>query len=198
MKIVKCHHCGKKMNVKSAMCPHCGGERFSPAKEDLTPRCPHCRISLDHYEYRKRDLDMCSQCGGVWLDRGEFRYLTRESDVYESQPAPERYVRGPMKLQVQYITCVRCGKFMNRKNFARISGVIIDECKVHGVWLDGGELERIRNFIADGGLERAQDRRIEINREALRELAGKVNSVKFTQRMIHFWNPKRWLFTGWK
>ena len=87
---------------------------------------------------------------------------------------------------------------MNRKNFAKISGVIIDECKHHGVWLDGGELERIRIFIADGGLERAQDRKIEKNRQELRELASKVGSVQFTQRMIHFWNPKRWFFTGWK
>lgn len=34
-----------------------------------------------------------------------------------------------------FIPCVRCGKKMNRKNFGRISGVIIDECGKHGVWL---------------------------------------------------------------
>lgn len=198
MKVVKCQHCEKTMNVKSLVCPHCGGERPSPTRKDLTPLCPRCRVSLEHYEYRRRDLDMCLQCGGVWLDRGEFRDLTRESEVYQTQPAPKGYVRGPAKLQVEYIPCVRCGALMNRKNFAKISGVIMDECRSHGVWLDGGELERIRIFIADGGLERAQDRRIEQNRHALRELASKVNSVKFTQRMIHFWNPKRWMFTGWK
>ena len=141
---------------------------------------------------------MCSQCGGVWLDRGEFRDLTREGDVYQSQPAPKGYVRGPIRDSAQYIPCVRCGALMNRKNFAKISGVIIDVCKSHGVWLDGGELERIRTFIADGGLERAQDRAIDKNRQALRELAGNVGRVQFTQRMIHFWNPKRWFFTGWK
>jgi len=198
MKIVECPHCGKKMNIRSAVCPHCGGERSSRARKDLTPLCPRCRVRLDHYEYRKRDLDLCPQCGGVWLDRGEFRDLTRESDVYESQSAPKGYVRGPTTDKVEYIGCVRCDALMNRKNFARVSGVIIDECKSHGVWLDGGELDRIRCFIADGGLERAQDRQIDKNRQALRELASKVNSVKFTQRMIHFWNPKRWFFTGWK
>ena len=197
MKTIRCPHCGKTMNVRSAVCPHCGGERLSKARKSVPPRCPRCRVALEHYAYRRRNLDMCPQCGGVWLDRREFRDLTRESDVYESQPAPKGYIRGPIMDKVEYVPCVRCGAIMNRKNFAKISGVIIDECRTHGVWLDGGELELIRRFIADGGLERAQDRQIEKNRQALRQLASQVDSVHFTQRMIHFWNPKRWLFRGW-
>jgi Zn-finger nucleic acid-binding protein len=197
MKIVTCPHCGKKMNIRSAACPHCGGGRVVAKQGDGPPLCPRCRIALEHYAYRKRDLDLCPQCGGVWLDCGEFRDLTRESDVYQSQTAPTGYSRRPIQDRVQYVPCVRCGVLMNRKNFARISGVIIDECKAHGVWLDAGELERIRDFIADGGLERAQDRRIDRNKQALRELASRVQGVQFTQRMIHFWNPKRWFFTGW-
>ena len=197
-KVVKCHHCGGRINSRSAICPHCGGRQRSLAKKKQSPMCPRCQISLTHCAYRNRHLDTCSQCGGVWLDRGEFKDLTRESDVYQSQSAPEGYVRSPIRDPIQYIPCVRCGSLMNRKNFAKISGVIIDECKTHGVWLDGGELEHIRTFIADGGLERAQDRAIDKNRQALRELAGNVGRVQFTQRMIHFWNPKRWFFTGWK
>ena len=197
-KIIKCPHCGGKVNSKIAICPHCGGRRPSHVEKKRSPMCPRCHVPLIHYAYRRRDLDMCSQCGGVWLDRGEFKDLTRESDVYQSQPAPKGYIRGPIRDPIQYIPCVRCGFLMNRKNFAKISGVIIDECKSHGVWLDGSELERIRTFIADGGLERAQDRKIERNRQVFRELASNVDRVQFTQRMIHFWNPKRWFFTGWK
>lgn len=197
-KVVKCHHCGGRINSRTAVCPHCGGRQRSFPEKKRNPMCPRCHVPLNHYAYRNRHLDMCPQCGGVWLDRGEFKDLTRESDVYQNQSAPEGYVRGPIKDPIQYIPCVRCGSLMNRKNFAKISGVIIDECKFHGVWLDGGELEHIRTFIADGGLERAQDRAIDKNRQALRELAGNVGRVQFTQRMIHFWNPKRWFFTGWK
>lgn len=196
--VIKCPHCGGKVNFKSAICPHCGGRRRSVAEKKRTPMCPRCSVSLNHYAYRRRDLDICPHCGGVWLDRGEFKDLTRESDVYQSQPAPTGYIPGPIRDPIQYIPCVRCGSLMNRKNFAKISGVIIDECKNHGVWLDGDELERIRTFIADGGLERTQDRAIVKNRQALRELAGNVGRVQFTQRMIHFWNPKRWFFTGWR
>ena len=42
---------------------------------------------------------------------------------------------------------------MNRANFARCSGVIIDLCKQHGVWFDRNELSRIVEFIRAGGLE---------------------------------------------
>jgi len=87
---------------------------------------------------------------------------------------------------------------MNRKNFGRISGVIVDECGDHGIWLDAGELQKIQHFIADGGLETAQDREVEQIRTELREVAAKLSQVSFTQKLIHFWNPKRWLFTGFR
>ncbi|NIS61061.1 MAG: hypothetical protein GTO13_10265, partial [Proteobacteria bacterium] len=80
-KLVTCSHCGDKVNFKSTICPHCGGRREPLVGKRRSPVCPRCHISLIHYAYRNRDLDMCSHCGGVWLDRGEFKDLTRESDV---------------------------------------------------------------------------------------------------------------------
>ncbi len=83
---------------------------------------------------------------------------------------------------------------MVRKNYARISGLIIDECGRHGIWLDNGELEKIRQFILDGGLEKEQFKEIEKNKAELRDLAQKVDDTAFTQKIIHFWNWKRWFF----
>jgi hypothetical protein len=48
----------------------------------------------------------------------------------------------------------------------------------------------------DGGLEKAQDKQIERISENLRELARKVDRTQFIQRLLHFWNFKRWLFGG--
>ena len=126
------------------------------------------------------------------MDKGEFHHATRESAVYRRENSQEKPLKSPGP--AGYIPCVRCGKLMNRKNFGRISGVIVDECGAHGVWLDAGEMERIRQFILDGGLERSQDREIEKNREVIRDVASKLQHVAFTQRLIHFWNPKRWFF----
>jgi hypothetical protein len=41
---------------------------------------------------------------------------------------------------------------MQRKNFGKRSGVIVDWCGAHGTWLDKDELEQIAAFIAEGGL----------------------------------------------
>jgi Zn-finger nucleic acid-binding protein len=147
-------------------------------------------FSSDKYE-------LCPACGGLWLDRGKFRMATRESDVYrEESLIINEYVKKPAQDTVTYVPCVRCGKRMNRKNFAKISGVIIDECGNHGVWLDAGEIEKIRHFIADGGLERVQDREIEKNRVEIERLAIKVDQTAFIQNLLNFWNFKRWLFGG--
>jgi len=82
----------------------------------------------------------------MWLDRDEFQRATRESDVYQKvgeENTKNVYIQGPIKDPGGYIPCVRCGELMNRKNFSRISGVVIDECSSHGVWLDAGEIEKI-------------------------------------------------------
>ena len=39
---------------------------------------------------------------------------------------------------------------MQRRNFRKASGVIIDRCSAHGTWLDADELEQIAGFILSG------------------------------------------------
>jgi Zn-finger nucleic acid-binding protein len=94
--------------------------------------------------------------------------------------------------------CVRCGNIMNRVNFKGISGIIIDICGDHGVWLDNKELERIRSFIASGGLDKAQDKLIQKNLGGIKVLASKVDSIKFMQNTLHRWSLKRILLRSGK
>jgi hypothetical protein len=55
---------------------------------------------------------------------------------------------------------------MNRVNFARCSGVVLDVCRRHGTWFDMQELHRIVHFIRAGGLDDARDRRrVEFERQ---------------------------------
>jgi Zn-finger nucleic acid-binding protein len=61
---------------------------------------------------------------------------------------------------------------MNRSNFARSSGVIIDLCKEHGAWFDAGELPKIVDFINNGGLARAREKELidlQAERDKVRE-----------------------------
>lgn len=191
--LIKCPQCGKDVNPRSALCPFCGG-RIGEKKVLEHPVCPRCNITLDCRRKDDIEIDSCPRCGGLWLDRGEFDVLTAESTVYREEKLDKEYSRPQLPESIEYIPCVRCGKLMVKKNYGHISGVIIDECGRHGVWLDNGEFEKIRHFILDGGLEKEQFREIEKNRAELRDLAEKVDDTAFTQKLIHFWNWKRWFF----
>jgi len=69
-----------------------------------------------------------------------------------------------------------------------------DECRDHGVWLDAGEINLIRAFIASGGLDKAQDREIFKNSQDIQSLASQVSEVRLLQKILHKWDFKRWLF----
>lgn len=191
--LVKCRECGKKVNPKSRYCPFCGGTVQS-GQIIANPLCPRCGVALECQKKNEVEIDACPRCKGLWLDRGEFNVITAESTVYREEQLSNEYSRPILPEKIAYVPCVRCGKLMIRKNFGRISGVVIDECGSHGVWLDNGELEKIRHFILDGGLEKEQFREIEQNRQELRELAQQVDDIAFSHRLIHFWNWKRWFF----
>ena len=59
---------------------------------------------------------------------------------------------NPSGTRVEYRKCPVCEAFMQRSNFRKRSGVIIDRCHSHGTWLDADELERIAGFILEGGM----------------------------------------------
>lgn len=86
-------------------------------------------------------------------------------------PLPEE-VREPVKLErVTYIPCPLCRSTMNRMNFGKVSGVIVDVCRLHGTWFDAGELTRVVAFAANKGLERTRAR------EAQEKLAAKQQAA---------------------
>lgn len=67
--------------------------------------------------------------------------------------------------EVRYLPCPQCHSQMNRTNFGKVSGVIVDVCRAHGTWFDGGELTRAVAFAASGGLAKARQRE-ELERKA--------------------------------
>ena len=40
---------------------------------------------------------------------------------------------------------------MNRVNFGHRSGVVVDRCKAHGIWLDNGEITHLMEWKKAGG-----------------------------------------------
>jgi len=77
-----------------------------------------------------------------------------------------------------YRPCPYCKQSMNRQNFGRRSGVIVDRCRDHGLWFDAGELDAVLRWIKKGGEERAQRREAESAREAARHERVKALAEK--------------------
>jgi len=193
--IVICSHCGHKTKGFIRICPMCGGKitKVGPAKQ---PACPRCGVDLEKYDYHERRMERCPKCSGLWIHDDDFDVLTSERDVYRDDNAPTKFVRKPPAIEEGYLPCACCGNRMNRLNFKTISGVVIDFCRDCGWWLDAGELESIRAFIAAGGLDKAQDREILRAKDEIQNLAGRVGDLEFMQKIIHRWNFKRWLYGG--
>ncbi len=66
---------------------------------------------------------------------------------------------------------------MHRHNFRDVSGVIIDSCNAHGIWLDPRELERLAAFVRSGGLERAKQHESKRLERRLAHQRKKLNNV---------------------
>jgi Zn-finger nucleic acid-binding protein len=101
----------------------------------------------------------CATCLGLWLHAPTFEKICADREQQAavlgaaSLASTDRTI-PPAK--VNYVPCPECNQLMNRANFARCSGVIIDLCKQHGIWFDRDELSRIVEFIRSGGLEVAR------------------------------------------
>lgn len=125
------------------------------------------------------DLAECDLCDGAWLETEGLDDMIRSQEAQSAVVAwnaVAHHPEGKRKLEVvRYCPCPRCQKMMNRMNFARVSGVIIDVCSEHGTWFDREELGRVAKFIQDGGL--AKSRRVELEnlREEHRQLRMKQN-----------------------
>ena len=132
--------------------------------------CPDCKLALSAVESGSVTAHRCARCRGIWLDPASFQRLCEE----ESRPPDEDDALAPSSRsangrpgprqdpRIRYRACPACREIMNRSNFARVSGVLIDVCRAHGAWFDRGELGAIRRFLREGGLHRYdRSRRLE-------------------------------------
>ncbi|MCA9706558.1 MAG: zf-TFIIB domain-containing protein [Myxococcales bacterium] len=114
----------------------------------------------------------CRRCGGVWVDRDTLERMIETAAAQSMSdgwsPSVKRRTLS-MRPPVVYRACAVCSNTMNRRNFARISGVIVDECREHGTFFDAGELEDVLAFVRSGGMLLARRReQEELDRERRR------------------------------
>lgn len=162
---VACPACFALVPLSASHCPGCGAA-MAP-REAVAPDgapCPACAKPLAAAKAGELEVRECRACGGLWLDRAMFEQLgtsrERQGAVLGALPAPAAPSVATLE-PVLYRPCPTCAQRMNRVNYARRSGVVLDVCKVHGLWFDHDELRRVLAFIAGGGLDRARGQEIE-------------------------------------
>jgi Zn-finger nucleic acid-binding protein len=181
-------------------CPGCGVERARSV--DLSAAaltCPGCKGTMALLHVGTTELFECAACEGLWVDAGTFERLCTNADdqaaVLHQFSTPGEEKTTP----VRYRKCVRCTEMMNRVNFGRLSGVVVDACRGHGTYLDAGELHRIVAFIRSGGLDRARAAQLEELKErerravAAEERAARERGRSDTHSIVS-WN---FLIGGW-
>ena len=169
---VACPVCFALAPLSANHCPGCGAA-MAPrevATSDGAP-CPACAKSLATAKVGDLEVRECHACGGLWLDRAMFEQLgashERQGAVLGALPASTAPPVVSLEA-VRYRPCPACQQRMNRVNYARRSGVVLDVCKEHGIWFDKDELRRVLAFISEGGLDRARELEIEELKEAKR------------------------------
>jgi len=118
----------------------------------------------------------CEKCEGLWVEVAAFERICADREqqaavLGAASPVPAPKIPSGALPKINYRPCAQCGQLMNRINFARCSGVVVDVCRGHGTWFDRDELRAIVEFIRAGGLElsrQKQKREIEYEREQLR------------------------------
>lgn len=159
---VSCPSCFKLMFQGSVYCPGCGARRARAEGGAGQAPCPACKGVMREVMIGDTAFLECERCHATWVDAKTFEHICASKEAQAAvlhqwsagdRPAPSGEVR--------YRKCVACGTMMNRINFGRLSGTVVDVCRGHGTFLDRGELHAIVRFIQQGGLDRARERQLQ-------------------------------------
>ncbi len=172
-----CPRCFARIFHEAQHCSNCGASAVVPARTGADGaaerlRCPRCATDLVGRLIDEVLIDECTGCHGVWVNM-----TALERVIEERRQARAEQILGslaPAETSAQpaggamYIRCPECDVVMNRRMFARGSGIIVNVCRNHGTWFDGGELPAVIQFVMKGGLEAAARKDAESLREEAR------------------------------
>lgn len=181
--MARCTSCSAPLPAHETVCAYCGTRNSVdlkgvheytvavPESERLCPRCGDALQTLNLHTAGTFLLEQCPTCFGLFFDPGELEALLETSVANVFQIDRQRLgalVQALGPRPVEYGRCPVCRAFMNRVNFGSRSGVVVDRCRNHGVWLDGGELRQLLEWRKAGGQLLHEQLRAEREQEAAR------------------------------
>ncbi len=165
-----CPSCMTRVSDRARFCHHCATPIIvqGDAGRKTKHGCPACgRLhKMNGRSLGEPPISVleCPRCAGLWLSREGFEVV---ADRSRDRTLPDQVLRGnPAALRADthpmagksgfYRQCPTCHKPMNRRNFGRRSGIVVDTCKEHGIWFDAQELGAILKWIRQGGEQRVK------------------------------------------
>lgn len=167
--MANCSNCSAPLPPDAIVCDYCGSRNdvdlrgvhhYTTHETESGRTCPRCAIPLRTIDLKIKGkflLERCDRCLGLFFDPNELETLLDAT-------VAKTYVIDRLRLDaitkaarpeseaIRYVKCPVCSRLMNRVNFGARSGVIVDRCRDHGVWLDGGELRRLLEWVKAGGM----------------------------------------------
>ncbi|MCW2926670.1 MAG: hypothetical protein JWM86_638 [Thermoleophilia bacterium] len=162
--------------------------------------CPDCAALLVPATHETVEVSSCTAGHGLFLSADALKAAL--ADRTDDRPADEERAAEQaagaasieaLEAEQALRACPVCRTEMARRTFAYESGVPIDVCADHGIWLDAGELQRIEAWYEAQEGYRAADRaewggqtgRLEqIEQEHERRAADETGAVH--------WGPVGW------
>jgi Zn-finger nucleic acid-binding protein len=104
--------------------------------------CPVCKNAMITMELWDVEIDYCTGCKGIWLDKGELELLLGDGE--KSRELISSFTASPRTNEIQR-RCPICDKKMEKITVGEGKAtVLLDRCaKGDGLWFDGGELNTI-------------------------------------------------------
>lgn len=113
--------------------------------------CPVCNESMIVLELNKVEIDFCTNCSGIWLDKGELELLY---SIDESENELQKLFSETSTINEKSYKCPLCRKRMKKIQLNN-SELVIDKCPDnHGLWFDKGELEKLLTLQSNSSSEK--------------------------------------------
>lgn len=166
--MARCNSCSAPLPANTNRCTYCGirndvdltGKHNYLIDNEISDRiCPHCDKPLQTISLKLKEelfIERCDHCFGLFFDPNEVEQLLESSvsnvfDINLKHLVNINSDRYDAHQKVKYIKCPVCRNFMSRVNFGHRSGVIVDRCRAHGIWLDSGEITHLMEWKKAGG-----------------------------------------------
>lgn len=192
--MANCSNCGAALPPDSPLCSYCHSRNDvdlkgihpytvqAPPSQRICPRCHKALQTLDLKIKGPFLIERCADCYGLFFDPNELEALLDASLAHAdtidwSRLQNLQQLKNRDDYAVTYISCPVCSKLMNRINWGTRSGVIVDRCRAHGIWLDGGELRRILAWAKAGGAIHHERVQVELERQELRQERERLRQI---------------------